>query len=214
MSHKGLFITFEGGEGSGKTTLMDRLAKKLEKEGFHILVTREPGGTVLGEEIRKLLLNIKYKECIGDLAELFLFLSARAQHVESIIMPALLQNKVVLCDRFNDSTIVYQGIGRGLGLDKVTKLCKYACMGCNPHLTFLLDVSPDIGLKRLSFVDTAGLNEADRIESEKLCFHENVRQGFLSLAKAESNRFCVLDASLTEESIFNKAYEIFKKVNI
>ena len=137
-----MFITFEGGEGSGKTTLIVQLRDVLIQQGHAVLVSREPGGTQLGEAIRGWLLKSEYDGLIGNMAELLLFLAARAQHLKQVIRPALEHGKIVLCDRFNDSSVVYQGIARKLGKEKVQALCAQACEGIEPDKTFLLDVVP------------------------------------------------------------------------
>lgn len=198
-----MFITIEGGEGAGKSSLLKSLQKKLKKDGHDILVTREPGGTRLGEEIRRVLLNADYP--VDKLAELMLFLSSRVQHIEEVIKPALDEGKVVLCDRFNDSSIAYQGGGRQLGVEMVAKLCYSVCKDFRPHFTLLLDLPPEEGIKRLK---SAGL---DRIETEDAAFHERVREGFLALATREPERFAVIDAQQTPEKILEEAYDAIQQ---
>ena len=201
------FITCEGGEGSGKSTLIQKLNTALEQQGYEVVLTREPGGSPLGNQIRSWLLSHDPNIRIGNKSELLLFLAARAQHLEELVLPALNSGKVVLCDRFQDSTIVYQGIARGLGLDYVQKLCTLACDGIQPGLTLFLDVDPSVGLKRAKRVrktDTAN-GETDRIESETLEFHERVRQGFLTLAEKEPDRFYRIDAMQSPEVVFSEA---------
>lgn len=209
LPNKGLFITFEGGEGAGKTTLIDKIEQELKNRGVPVVRTREPGGTKLSEQIRHWLLDKSFDITVGDKAEMLLFLSARAQHLEELILPALAQGKVVLCDRFNDSTVVYQGVARGLGFDYVQKLCTLAC-GIEPDLTLFLDLDPRIGLARTrrTHKDTAKAGEMDRIESEKLEFHEKVRQGFLKLAASNTQRIHVLDATQSRDDVFSHALEI------
>ncbi|HRD55508.1 MAG TPA: dTMP kinase, partial [Parachlamydiaceae bacterium] len=143
-----MLITFEGGEGAGKTTLIKELAKALFAVGHHVVQTREPGGSRLGEHIRSWLLKHDFDVKVGKEAELLLFLAARAQHLEELIVPSIKAGKIVLCDRFNDSTIVYQGIARGIGFEKVEKLCQLVSAHTEPALTLLLDVDPVIGLMR------------------------------------------------------------------
>lgn len=191
---KALFITFEGGEGAGKTTLIDRLAKQFPS----VLQTREPGGTLLSEKIRALLLE-NHNAPISSQAELLLFLAARAQHLQEKIIPALREGTTVLCDRFNESTIVYQGIARGLGKKYVQDLCNLSCGNPSADLTFYLDVPPEIGLKRASDRDT----ETDRIGSETLAFHNRVREGFLLLAK-ENPRIKVIDATQSADHVYKQ----------
>lgn len=190
--YEGLFITIEGGEGSGKSTLADSLAKELTNRGYSVFKTREPGGTLLSEHIRQLLLYPKEDYQIGDRAELFLFLAARAQHVEESILPALRQGKVVICERFNDSTIAYQGGARYLGMHFVEQICKFVC-DMEPNCTLFLDLDPAEGMRR---VEKQTDKPIDRVEHEHLQFHKEVRQGFLHLADKYPNRISVLDASL------------------
>jgi dTMP kinase len=200
MSENALFVTFEGGEGAGKTTLIKSLEEALTEMGYEVMITREPGGSSLGEKIRQLLLNQPGSISITSMAELMLFLADRSQHIEEVIKPALQQGKIVLCDRFNDSTIAYQGVGRGLGFEKVQKMCHLVAADTIPDRTFFLDVDPQVGLERAK-----KQRAQDRIEKEKEAFHEKVRQGFLALAKQESQRIIVLNALESPESVFKKA---------
>ncbi len=211
-SKSSIFITFEGGEGAGKSLLVTSLVKALSAEGFSITSTREPGGTVLGNKIRQLLLE-QEKGSISDRAELLLFLASRAQHVDKLILPALNDGHTVLCDRFSDSTIAYQGFARGLGEKEIANLCHYATGGLTPDITFLLDIDPVIGFKRLKNAkERAGA--VDRIESEALTFHNKVREGFLSIAKNSPERVRIIDASESPEVIFDEVLKMilaFKK---
>jgi len=190
-----LFITFEGGEGSGKTTQIQALQKELENRGIPVVATREPGGTPLGERIRDSLLNSEAKMSITPIAELMLFLASRVEHVERVIQPALKEGKVVLCDRFHDSSVAYQGGGRLLGMDKVDQICLLTCGEIKPDLTFFLDIAPEKGLKRLP-------HPPDRMEKEALIFHQRVRQAFLEIANSQPKRVRVIDASQTKEATF------------
>jgi dTMP kinase len=199
-----MFITFEGGEGAGKTSLINRIQEMLQCE-HPVLVTREPGGSPLGEQIRQWLLSHDDHVKVGLKAELLLFLASRAQHIEEVIRPALNAGKIVLCDRFNDSTIVYQGLARRLGLSYVQQLCELVCGDVVPELTFFLDIDPKIGLLR-----TVRRGTMDRIESEKLEFHESVRQGFLTLAKQSPLRIHTLDATQSQEQVFQEAAQVIK----
>ncbi|HXF29668.1 MAG TPA: dTMP kinase [Chlamydiales bacterium] len=197
-----MFITFEGGEGAGKTTLIKSIAEELHRH-HEVLLTREPGGTPLGEEIRNVLLH---SSDVHPKAELFLFLAARIQHVEGIIKPALKQKKIVLCDRFSDSTIAYQGGARGLGVEYVVQLTQQAIGNFEPDTTFYIDIDPVAGLAR------AGKKAAhDRIEKEAIHFHESVRAAFLLLEKNNPHRFHILDGMKPKEALFQEAMEIINE---
>lgn len=194
---KGLFITLEGGEGAGKSTLIRHLAEQMEKEGHELLITREPGGSPLGEKVRSLLLESK--EPIDSRAELLLFLAARADHVTRIIDPALSEGKLVLCDRFTHSTLAYQGYGRGLDLNELRRLCSFASHDLTPDLTLFLDVPVAVGIERRE-----KRSAADRMEREESTFHEKVRAGFLDLAKAGGME--VIDASASPTEVAQTAW--------
>lgn len=206
VSHP-LFISFEGGEGAGKTTLLQSIAHQLRSSGYGVVVTREPGGSKLGDYIRQWLLNKEFDFTIGMKSELLLFLAARAQHIEERIQPALSAGKIVLCDRFNDSTVAYQGYARGLGAEEVQAMCQLVCGSVTPQLTFFLDVDPQVGLRRTkhSHKENAAAGEMDRIESEGLKFHELVRQGFHWIAKQEPDRFTVIDANQAKAAVYEQA---------
>ena len=210
MRSKSLFITIEGGEGAGKTTLISKLEGLLESKGLLVVKTREPGGSKLSNHIRSWLLNRDMDMPISYRAELLLFLAARAQHLEELIKPALHDGKVVICDRFNDSTIVYQGKGRGLGMDYVKKLCDLVCIDVMPDLTLFLDVDPQVGLMRTRHAakENAKPGDLDRIEAERIDFHERVRLGFLELAKQDNKRLHVIDANLSEDAVFRQAKSV------
>lgn len=200
-TRSGLFLTFEGGEGTGKTTQIARLAKAFEAKGQRVVVTREPGGSQIANRIRSLLLDPKMQGLV-PLAELFLYEASRAQHVSDVIRPALAKGQVVICDRFADSSIVYQGAARGLDAKTVKQLNALATGGLKPSLTFLLDLDPRIGLAR---VGARGV--LDRMEKEALAFHRAVRAGYLALAKAEPRRFRVIDASRSRDQIHEQILE-------
>ncbi len=184
------FVTFEGIEGSGKSTHLRHLGTHLRGLGRGVLETREPGGTAAGAAVRRLLLDSDAVP-LSPLAELFLYCADRTQHVDEVIRPALAAGQVVLCDRFSDSTIAYQGYGRGLDLEALRALDARARGGLRPSLTLLLDCPVDEGLRRARGRSGPG----DRFERETVAFHERVRAGFLALAAAEPDRFCVLDAT-------------------
>jgi dTMP kinase len=207
MEKRSLFITFEGGEGAGKTTLISSLHKELILRGYDVVVTREPGGSKLGNHIRQWLLNRDFDFNVGTKAELLLFLAARAQHIEELIRPALAAGKIVLCDRFNDSTVAYQGVARGLGLDAVQNLCDLVCDEIVPDLTFFIDVDPAEGLRRTRGVnkENSKAGEVDRIESEALAFHQRVRDGLQQLAARHPQRISSLDGHRPPAEVLSSA---------
>lgn len=210
--NKGLFITFEGGEGVGKTTLIENVYEALSAKGFSVFKTRAPGGTELGRHVREVVLHHEGFS-FGKKAELFLFLADRAQHVEEVILPALEQNKIVLCDRFNDSTRAYQGAARAVDPDFLQTLCHFATDELEPSLTLFLDLDPVLGLERSRKSKKNGATH-DRIEKEKVDFHTKVREAFLSFAEQEPKRFHVLDASLDFDAVFKQAMaEIHPKLD-
>lgn len=197
---RGRFITFEGGEGCGKSTQVVRLAAALESRGIKVLLTREPGGTRLSELIRTLLKD-EAEDPPVDRAELLLFLAARAQLVRNVIAPALEAGTWVVSDRFSDSTVAYQGYGRGLPVDFVRQANDFACEGLRPDLTFLLDLDPATAERRMRGREAATNTSADRIERAGSGFHARLRKGFLELAAADAPRFSVVDASKSPDEV-------------
>ena len=197
---KGRFITFEGGEGVGKSTNIGFAKDWLEAHGKTVVVTREPGGTPIAEKIRNDLLKAHHEEPMADLTELLLVFAARAQHIESIIRPALERGDWVLCDRFTDSTIAYQGYGRGLPLDQIDTLRALVQQQVSPDCTLLLDAPLTVGMGRASRRAAENNEQTDRFESEALAFFEKVREGFLALAASEP-RFSLIDASQPLEAV-------------
>ncbi len=198
------FITFEGVEGSGKTTQIHRLKKYLTQKGIPCRITREPGGTPIGEKIRKVLLNPKFQEMV-PLAELFLYEASRAQHVHEVILPLLKEGGVVISDRFMDASIAYQGYGRKVDLKWVERLNRLASYGIKPDITFLLDCPSDMGLKRALQRNQRRKNKKeDRFEREQIEFHRRVRRGYLALAKKEPQRVKIIDTRQGEEKVFEK----------
>jgi dTMP kinase len=185
---KGLFISFEGIDGCGKSTQLALFSEELKKEGLDIIVTREPGGTRLSERIRSVIL--KGASAVDRRAELLLYLAARAQNVSEIILPALLSGKIVLCDRFSDSTLAYQGGGRGLPYSDIKPLDEFACSGLKPDITFLFDLPGTTAAKRMA----GSGRRKDRMEKEGRLFMEKVRKAYLKLAQASPERFAVIDA--------------------
>ena len=189
---KGLFITFEGCDGCGKTTQLELLAKYLQDKGYDVIVTREPGARGLGETLREILLN--YDGEVSSNCESFLFLADRAQHIDTIVKPAIDAGKIVLCDRHIDSTAAYQGYGRGLDLEQINYLNNIATSGLKPDLTLLFDVDIETSMARI------GKNK-DRMESAGIEFQEKVRRGYLELAKAEPERIRIFDSRKTIEQL-------------
>ena len=184
---RGLFITFEGPDGSGKTTQIQRLKAYLTQKGYDAVLTREPGGTAISEKIREIILDKKNQE-MDYMTEALLYAASRAQHVAQIIIPALEQGRTVICDRFMDSSIVYQGYGRKLG-DCVRIMNEFAVRGCFPDITFLLKVDPEVGRNRIL------ADEQDRLELEKLDYHQSVFQAYQELEKRYPERIIGIDAS-------------------
>lgn len=202
------FVTFEGVEGSGKTTQIRRLKRYLKQKGIPCLVTREPGGTLIGEKVRRILLNRAHGE-MTPLSELFLYEAARAQHVSQVIRPLMKKRGVILCDRFSDASVAYQGHGRKIDPRLVDLLNQVASKGVRPDLTFLLDCPSDMGLKRAVRRDRQKRsNRQDRFEREKIEFHHRVRRGYLSLAKAEPRRIKVIDTRDGEQKVFEEIRKI------
>jgi dTMP kinase len=207
-----LFITFEGVEGSGKTTQIQRLKKYLTQKGIPCKVTREPGGCPIGEKVRKILLNPDHREMV-PLSELLLYEAARAQHVKEVIEPFLKKGGVVLCDRFSDATIAYQGYGRKIDLRWIERLNHFSSRGIKPDVTFLLDCPSDVGLKRaLKRNRTLKQEKEERFEKEKIQFHQRVRKGYLALAKKEPRRVKVVDTRQGEDNVFNKILKTVDKL--
>jgi dTMP kinase len=194
---RGVFITFEGIEGCGKSTQVKRLGKTLSRMGIAHLMTLEPGGTMIGRELRRVLLDSRNK-ALTPLAELMLYAADRAQHVDEIIKPALRAGKWVICDRFSDATSVYQGAGREQDRRLIRLLNHVVTEGIQPHVTFLLDCPVEVGLRRALGRNMRG---QDRFEKEALSFHRKVRKGYLDLARKNRKRFVILDAAASREEI-------------
>ncbi|KKL52333.1 hypothetical protein LCGC14_2286510 [marine sediment metagenome] len=197
--HRGTLVTLEGGEGSGKSSQADALATLLREHDYDVTITREPAGTELGEIVKGIF---QRGVTVTAGAELLLFEAARAQHVQEVIRPALERGKVILCDRYTDSTLAYQGYGRGLSLDHLRAVNHIATGGLPPHFTILLDLPPEIGLARKDH-ETLG----DSIGKESLEFHQRVRAGYLELAQREPRRMVVVDASLPKDQVTQAAWQ-------
>lgn len=192
---EGVFITFEGGDGSGKSTQIQRVRDWFESLGLPVVVTREPGGTELGTEIRRLVQN--GPEDVDPRSEALLYAADRAYHVATVIRPALARGEVVLADRYIDSSLAYQGAARSLGVEEIRSLSVWATRGLNPDLTFLLDLPPEVGARRRE-------DAPDRLERESMDFHERVRHEYLRLADAEPERIVVIDAVGTPDEVFSE----------
>ena len=202
---EGIFITMEGPDGSGKTTQIELLKKYLESKGYDIVITREPGGTAISEAIREIILNPDYKE-MSHMTELLLYAAARAQLVNQVIKPALEEGKAVICDRFVESSAVYQGIGRGLGVGTVYEVNSYALGDVKPKLTIFMDLDAEEGIKRKK-----NQTELDRMEMEDLSFHKRVVEGYRQLADLYPERIVPISATLPIEEIHSMIVEEVKK---
>ena len=203
--NKGMFITFEGADGCGKSTQLSLLKDYLTKNGFNVLVTREPGAKGLGEKLRDILLN--YDGEVSNRCESFLFLADRAQHIDTIVKPAVDNGYVVLCDRHTDSTVAYQGYGRGLDIERINYLNDLATDGLKPDLTFVFDVDVETSMSRVG-------SQKDRMESAGIDFFNKVRQGYLEIAKKEPDRVKVIDSTLSIEEVFEQVLSIFKTFQV
>ena len=199
MTNRGLFITFEGGDGCGKSTQLELAKKYLEEKGFKTLTTREPGSVGLGQKLREVLLH--YDGDVAPRAEAFLFLADRAQHIAKIVKPAIDNGVIVLCDRHTDSSVAYQGYGRGEDIEQINMLNNLATQGIKPDLTLLFDVSTEVAQTRVG-------SEKDRMESAGIEFHKKVRQGYLEIAKKEPQRIKVVDSNLSIEEVFAEVKKI------
>lgn len=201
--NKGLFITFEGIDGCGKSTQVRALEEYLDSSDTKSVVTREPGGTALAEEIREMILSVDNSEMV-DSCELLLYLAARAQHVESLVKPALSKGKIVICDRFQEATFAYQGAGRGLDLPTLENLNRFATGGLIPDITFIFDVSVETAFNRMAAMG----RDKDRMESSSQDFFEKIRAGYLYLAEVNPNRIRVLNGEKTVEELSKEVITI------
>jgi dTMP kinase len=209
-ARRGLFLTFEGPEGSGKSTQLKMLAERLRAEGREVLETAEPGGTPIGAQIRRVLLDAKNRE-LCPTAEMLLMFASRAQNVDQYILPALARGVIVLCDRFTDSTLVYQGIGRGLGADVVYDVDRIACRGLVPGLTLVIDIETEAGLARAHHRNDQSQDVETRIDQETLGFHRKVREAYHQLAADEPKRVKLIDGSGTPDQVARLVWEAVKK---
>ncbi len=201
-----MFITVEGPEGSGKSSVTKEVTKLLEKDGYTVILTREPGGTPISEEIRNVILDKKNTD-MDPMTEALLYAASRRQHLVQKVWPLSKEGKIVISDRFLDSSLAYQGGARGLGIDKILSLNMFATDGFYPDLTLLFDIDPELGLKRIA---KNANREVNRLDLEKLEFHKSVRQTFLDLSKRFSDRYVVLDASKDFDEVVMDAYKVIK----
>lgn len=207
-----MFITFEGPEGSGKSSVLDKICHQLEHDGFNVVKTREPGGTPISEQIRNIILD-KANTNLDARTEALLYAASRRQHLVEKIWPALKEGKIVLCDRYLDSSLAYQGNARGLGYENILSINNFATENTFPDLTILFDIQPELGLERISKNSN---REVNRLDLEKLDFHKKVREGFLELAKKYPERFYIVDASQPFLDVCLEVYDLIKyklKVN-
>ncbi|MDY6391640.1 MAG: dTMP kinase [Bacilli bacterium] len=198
-----LFVTFEGGEGSGKSSALKLLDERLRREGYETVLTREPGGTPIAEQIRNVILD-KANTKMDSRTEALLYAASRRQHLVEKVWPALKEGKLVLCDRYLDSSLAYQGGARGLGIDNVLNVNLFATEGTYPDLTLLFDIEPEIGLARIA---SNASREVNRLDLEKIEFHRGVRKTFLELAARYPDRYVIIDASKTLEEVVESAYQ-------
>jgi len=209
VSARSLFVTFEGPEGSGKSTQQQRLAAHLRERGCTVVITKEPGGTPLADRIRAIVLDSA--NVIDPIAEVFLFAASRRQHTKEVIEPALARGEVVLCDRYADSTLAYQGFGRLIDLDRLRALNDWATDSLKPHLTLLFDLPEELGLRRANSRNAGAPQDEGRFELEDLRFHRRVREGYLALAAAEPKRFAIIDANGTIDEVFARTLDALRE---
>jgi len=201
-----MFITFEGVEGCGKSTVAEKIYEKLLKENYPIILSREPGGVKIAEQIRKIILDKNNVE-LDNRSEALLFAASRRQHLVEKVWPALKENKIILCDRYIDSSLAYQGGGKELGVQQVLDINLFATENTLPDLTVLFDIDPRLGLER---IDKNSKREVNRLDLESLKFYDKVRKTFLDLAKTYNKRYVVIDASKPLEDVINETYNIIK----
>ncbi|KJD45681.1 dTMP kinase [Paenibacillus terrae] len=207
MNRKGIFITLEGGDGSGKTTMIQRLAKFMEEEGYPVVTTREPGGIEISEKIRSIILDPTHTS-MDARTEALLYAAARRQHLVEKVKPAIEKGAIVLCDRFVDSSLVYQGFARGIGMEEVASINRFAVDDWEPDATFYLDIEPELGLARIHASRGEGM---DRLDMESISFHHKVREAYLELARKFPERITIVDASPATEQVEQVLKDLLKK---
>jgi len=202
------FITFEGGEGSGKTTIIKRLVDDLKNNNINCVVTREPGGSKISEQIRNVILNVDNKN-MDYMTEALLYAASRKQHLEEVVKPAIANGNLVICDRYLDSSLVYQGHARGLGIENVYDINMYATGGFLPELTIFLDVAPEVGLERIA----KNHRDVNRLDLEKVSFHKLVHEGYLKISEMYSDRIVKIDANKDIDAVYQAVKEaVFSRV--
>lgn len=207
MLKRGYFISSEGPEGAGKTTVMNLLGNKLIEEGYDVVMTREPGGIMISEKIRNIILDNKHT-MMDSRTEALLYAAARRQHLVEIVEPALAAGKIVICDRFIDSSLAYQGFARGIGMEEILAINKFAIGETMPNRTILFDIEPSVGLERINAHNN---REKNRLDVESLAFHEKVRTGYLKLVEQYPQRIEVIDASHSLEKVLEEVYKVIKR---
>ena len=207
MNTKGYFITLEGGEGSGKSSVIKLIVERLQKEGYQVLQTREPGGVKIAEEIRNIILD-KANTSMDGKTEALLYAASRRQHLVEKVIPALEKGMIVISDRYIDSSLVYQGVARGIGIQEVYEMNLFAIDKILPNLTLILDIEPEIGLQR---INKNNQREVNRLDLESLSFHHKVRDGYLKLKDLYPERIEIVDASKSLEEVFENCYSLIEK---
>ena len=202
----GLFITIEGPEGSGKTTVAKRVVEKLETEGYKVLYTREPGGVGIAEKIRDIILDVNNTN-LDPRSEALLYAASRRQHLVEKVIPALEKDYVVICDRFVDSSLAYQGHARGIGIDEIYNINLFAINDCFPDMTILLNIDPEVGLSRIM---KNRQDQVNRLDLEGMSFHKLVHEGYEIIKEKYSERFTLVDGNNTPEVVFDSVYKIIK----
>ena len=202
----GMFITLEGPEGSGKTTVAKKVVKELKQEGYKVLYTREPGGVAIAEKIRDIILDVNNTN-LDARCEALLYAASRRQHLVEKVIPALEKDYIVICDRFIDSSLAYQGYARDIGIEEVYDINMFAINNCWPDITILLDIDPKIGLKRIK---NNRQDEVNRLDLENINFHNKVHQGYQLIKEKYANRFTLIDGNTSEDEVFNDVMKIIK----
>lgn len=203
----GLFVTMEGPEGSGKTTVAKKVVQRLKEEGFSVLYTREPGGVEIAEKIRDIILDVHHTN-LDVRSEALLYAASRRQHLVEKVLPALENDMIVICDRFIDSSLAYQGYARNIGIDEVYAINQFAIGNHWPDLTILLDIDPQVGIQRIM---NERQNEVNRLDLEGMAFHQKVHEGYQILKEKYASRFSIVDGNQNPEKVFSDVYDLIKE---